>query len=287
MSVYINRQKTKEQKQNLKGDKKMTKTKKILIPIIAILVLASVVGIGFAAWLIVNPIDETVDGGSFLADEVKDYTYTATAVTTTAAPDGANTIIFGKGSEPEGGSKSWLSATDVPAEVMSATITVTLTPTDSSLDVTQEGVAAKLLNGNNLKVTVSYLGVPKASTDPVEYENQPKFNDAVVAGYLANPTLTVGSTTKTLEEEAWSNINLFVELTAGDFKVVDGKLTATVTMNFNWGIDGNPYTHFNGQEYSAELADRANRMLTALRLLNGGKYQIHLETVAPTPTPVA
>lgn len=245
----------------------MTKTKKILIPIIAILVLASVVGIGFAAWLIVNPVNETVDGGSFVADEVKDYTYTATA----AASDN---ITFGKAAAPAGTNYGWLSATDVPADALTATITVTLDPT---VDRT---TAEQMLNGNKLKVAVSYKGVYNGAT----YEKEGAFNSAVTAKYLANPTLKVGETTKNLAEaEAWGESNLFVELTASNFTATESNTyTAEITITFAWGENGNPYTYFNGLPYSTENATAASAMLSAVRELNNGKYQIHLETVAPS-----
>ena len=233
----------------------MTKTKKILIPIIAILVLASVVGIGFAAWLIVNPVNETVDGGSFVADEVKDYTYTATAAA-------SGKITFGKGAAPAGTNDGWLSATDVPADALTATITVTLTPTVSGT------TAEQMLNGNKLKVAVSYKGVEAGA-----------FNSAVTANYLANPTLTVGGTTKSISE-AWGADNLFVELTASNFTAAESNTyTAKITITFAWGENGNPYTYFNGRPYSTENAAAASAMLSAVRKLNDGKYQIHLETV--------
>ena len=236
----------------------MTKTKKILIPIIAILVLASVVGIGFAAWLIVNPVNETVDGGSFVADEVKDYTYTATAAA-------SGNITFGKGAAPAGTNYGWLSATDVPADALTATITVTLTPTVS------ETTAEQMLNGNKLKVAVSYKGVEAGA-----------FNSAVTAKYLANPTLTVGGTTKSIAE-AWGADNLFVELTASNFTATESNTyTAEITIAFAWGENGNPYTYFNGLPYSKDNATAASAMLSAVRKLNDAKYQIHLETVAPS-----
>lgn len=235
----------------------MTKTKKILIPIIAILVLASVVGIGFAAWLIVNPVNETVDGGSFVADEVKDYTYTATAAA-------SGNITFGKAAAPAVTNYGWLSATDVPPDALTATITVTLTPKVS------ETTAEQMLNGNKLKVAVSYKGVEAGA-----------FNSAVTAKYLANPTLTVGGTTKSIAE-AWSADNLFVELTASNFTAAGNTYTAEITITFAWGENGNPYTYFNRLPYSTENAAAASAMLSAVRKLNDGKYQIHLETVAPS-----
>ncbi len=238
----------------------MTKTKKILIPIIAILVLASVVGIGFAAWLIVNPVNETVDGGSFVADEVKDYTYTATAAA-------SGNITFGKAAAPAGTNYGWLSATDVPPDALTAKITVTLTPTVSGT------TAEQMLNGNKLKVAVSYKGVEAGA-----------FNSAVTAKYLANPTLKVGGTTKNLAEaEAWGADNLFVELTAENFTAAaSNTYTAEITITFAWGEKGNPYTYFNGLPYSKDNATAASAMLSAVRKLNDGKYQIHLETVAPS-----
>lgn len=239
----------------------MTKTKKILIPIIAILVLASVVGIGFAAWLIVNPVKETVDGGSFVADEVKDYTYTATAAA-------IGNITFGKDAAPAGTNYGWLSATDVPADALTATITVTLTPT------VKETTAAQMLNGNKLKVAVSYKGLENG-------EKSGAFNSAVEAHYLANPTLKVGETTKSIAE-AWGADNLFVELTASNFTAAGNTYTAEITITFAWGANGNPYTYFNGLPYSTENAAAASAMLSAVRELNNGKYQIHLETVAPS-----
>lgn len=236
----------------------MTKTKKILIPIIAILVLASVVGIGFAAWLIVNPVNETVDGGSFVADEVKDYTYTATAAA-------SGNITFGKAAAPAGTNYGWLSATDVPADALTATITVTLTPTVGGT------TAEQMLNGNKLKVAVSYKGVESDA-----------FSSAVSAHYLANPTLKVGETTKNIAE-AWGADNLFVELTASNFTAAaSNTYTAEITITFAWGENGNPYTYFNGLPYSTENAAAASAMLSAVRKLNDGKYQIHLETVAPS-----
>ncbi len=243
----------------------MTKTKKILIPIIAILVLASVVGIGFAAWLIVNPVNETVDGGSFVADEVKDYTYTATAAA-------SGKITFGKAAAPAGTNYGWLSATDVPDDALTATITVTLTPNVGGT------TAAQMLNGNKLKVAVSYKGVKNGGS----YDKAGAFNSAVTANYLANPTLKVGETTANLTE-AWGADNLFVELTAENFTAAaSNTYTAEITIAFAWGEKGNPYTYFNGLPYSTENAAAASAMLSAVRELNDGKYQIHLETVAPS-----
>ena len=92
-----------------------------------------------------------------------------------------------------------------------------------------------------------------------------------------------GTTKNLAEAEAWGESNLFVELTASNFTATESNTyTAKITITFAWGEKGNPYTYFNGLPYSAENATAASAMLSAVRKLNDGKYQIHLETVAPS-----
>ena len=88
---------------------------------ISLIVLAFVllIGIGYAGWVISSQTEATADGGNFTAYSVDSSTLQVSAV--------SGNIVFGYKAPASAFTDPWLTYTDVTAESLSATFTVTWT----------------------------------------------------------------------------------------------------------------------------------------------------------------
>lgn len=243
---------------------------KLTITIASILSVLVLVGVGFAAWVIINPNVSAEQHGNIEVDTVTDNSYDIKAefVTTNDASNG--TIVFGK-KIPENYNRTvWLTNNNEKEEKLTAILTLTAQnfKADSWTEISKK------------KLTVSMQTI-KNST-----EDNTGFDSLVKSQYITYPTLSgAGSVSKTLN--AWTDT---VEIKLADFDHAENATTATydLTITFAWGghfTDGgsivNPYVFYNNKDYSTENAALANTDLTAIHeALNGVSYKVSIKEQA-------
>ena len=236
---------------------------KLTISIASILSVLVLVGVGFAAWVIINPNVQANTDGTIQVDSVTDNSYDIKAefVKTSDATNG--TIVFGKKDDPSI-TKPWLTNAD---KVENLTATLTLTAQNFKADSWTE-ISKKTL-------TVSMQTIKGKADDN-------GFSTLVTSGYIAYPTLSgAGSVSKTLT--AWTDT---VEIPLEKFSHVENATTATyeLTIEFAWGskfTSVNPYTYYNNQTYDTKIAKEASDALTAIHeALNGVSYKVSIKEQA-------
>ena len=131
---------------------------KLTISIASILSVLVLVGVGFAAWVIINPkVNKEVDG-TITAETVTDKSYTLEA---SFAAD--EKIVFGA-PETMNNSNAWFTADDKTAkEDLTAKLTLTLKYKDWSVIPNEFSVTMKTKKGESLeqgrrKISVSAVG---------------------------------------------------------------------------------------------------------------------------------
>ncbi len=192
--------------------------KKWMMPVLALLLCVSMVGVGYAAWIIIAPSEPVNADGQFQV-----YTVENNSVQMTATVAANDKITFGSPATPTfTGENPWLQLIGGANEDLSATLTVeitnweqinqasrteTITLTISDFQILKDDVAQQLSNYSN------YVTFPLAQTATIVIE------DGVITSGSGN------------------GIN---------FDASTGKLT--YTLNFGWGQmfnSVNPYDYFN------------------------------------------
>ena len=144
--------------------------RRTLTIVVGLLLTLSLVGVGFASWVITAGDTEEVTGNINVEDVVDQRLELSNVLIVSASAD-TKSFVFGKGTK---GTNSWLSADDVDAEVLSATLTFDLAY-KSGTAIVLEG------EGKNVSLSVAFDDATKTLLE-----------NAVTAGYIeAVPTLTV------------------------------------------------------------------------------------------------
>ncbi len=225
----------------------MIRNRKWMMPVIALLLCVSMVGVGYAAWVITAPT--TVDATSnFTA-----YPVESNVVPFTTATSG--NVVFGKPQNATTKGK-WLTAgSDVEDESLNQTLTLTV----AAADVTK-------LKGKNIEFKLSGLTV----SDNVD--------TAVSSNYIVLPTTVNKTYTLTATSDSWT----CAELTSAGGSVTkdgSGNLVVVIPMTFTWGSafgSQNPYTYYNAlTATSANVADAATKL---------GKLNEYMENATYTLT---
>lgn len=226
---------------------------KLTISIASILSVLVLVGVGFAAWVIINPNVNKEAESTITAETVTDKSYTLEA---TFAAD--EKIVFGAPETTIAG--AWL--TNPTKEDLTAELTLTLTYNDWNVVP------------DNFNITMATTGensVFNELREGVKTESKAK-------GFqiIANPTISYGE--KLNEEIVMNGAASTIAKTA--FKKAESGNTATliITITFQWGTNGNPYTYYNGKDY-ATFREEANAVLTELYRLNTEKYKVTISGV--------
>lgn len=248
--------------------KKMKKS--FLLPLIGIIAVITIVGVGFAAWAIISPINIDDASGSITAEKLTDRTFTIDAT----QDDNTKNIHFGKGTVETLPTDAWFRDDSSTDGNLSTTITITLTPTNWDNDATIN----QYLEGRTINV--------KLATSDFD-----GFKTAIDANYLVIPTLTCGEKTSTLEGD-WASDNLITLNLAGtDFTKGESSYTATVTVTFAWGTateSTDPYTYFNkvtaetgkaAIELTEENINLAKAVCDTVYALNDATYTVSFEKV--------
>ena len=218
--------------------------RKTLTIVVGLLLTLSLVGVGFASWVISANDSETIIGNvevQTVTDRRLDVT--VSELTLTEGKYQGNSIVFGMPTATEistaGISNPWLTNDDTALENLSVTFQVV--------------VAFK--SGGNISTSDFTFGHQVVLGDGVQ--------GLVTEGYLAAPTVTATEV---------ENDN-----TAGNAPDTT-KVTYNVTLTFAWGADFgsiNPYLYYNKLDV-ATYADEAYTALNAINSLSGFTYQVNL-----------
>lgn len=257
------------------------KSKKILIPLICVVTVIAMVGVGFAAWTLISPATADDVNGSFVTEELQDRTFTITA-----SQPSAN-ISFGKPTEAVALHKdSWFTHSGDVVENLKATVTLTFDPTGDTMN---EAGVDYYLQGRKIKVALDFLGVQ----DGGSYKDTTIFNTAEEAGYVVFPSLYQdddkdNNKSAAITDHTWGEGEIFIYLDAGDFTRDGNVATAKVTVEFGWGTstqNQNPlkyYNQVNGDllkvPYSEENKGKATALINSVYGLNNAKYKISFQS---------
>lgn len=239
---------------------------KLTISIASILSVLVLVGVGFAAWVIINPNVKKEAAGNIEVDTVTDNSYDINAEFVKTVDTTNGTIVFGK-KDDTSITNPWLTNAD-KAEKLTATLTLTA----------QNFKAESWAEISKKTLTVSMKTIKSKADDN-------GFSTLVTSGYIAYPTLSGAGVSKTLT--AWTDT---VEIKLADFTHTENATTATyeLTITFAWGdhfktTDGtveNPYVYYNKKGY-AEAKDDASNALTAIhKALDGVSYEVSIKEQA-------
>ena len=243
---------------------------KLTISIASILSVLVLVGVGFAAWVIINPNVHKEAPGNITAETVTDKSYTLDAQIT------GGEIVFGA-PETMDNSKAWFTADDKTAkEDLTAKLTLTLNYKDWSVIPNEFSVTMKTKQGEGDDVFNSLRnGTDSALTGTLAGKN-----------FIANPQITYGSTTATVTMNGAAvkiAKTAFPDYNATD-TTTDKTVTLDITITFGWGtyftVENtgvvNPYVFYNGKDYE-KTREEANTVINAIAQLNTVKYVVTID----------
>lgn len=242
---------------------------KLTISIASILSVLVLVGVGFAAWVIINPNVHKEAESTITAETVTDKSYTLDAQIT------GGEIVFGA-PETMNNSNAWFTADDKTAkEDLTAKLTLKLNYKDWSVIPNEFSVTMKTKKGEGDDVFNSLRdGTDAALTGPLAKKN-----------FIANPQITYGSTTATVTMNGAAvkiAKTAFPDYNATD-TTTDKTVTLDITITFGWGtyftVENtvvNPYVFYNGKDYE-KTREEANTVINAIAKLNTVKYVITID----------
>lgn len=235
---------------------------KLTISIASILSVLVLVGVGFAAWVIINPNVNKEVAGNITVEEVHDLSYSLNAEMT-------GNIVFGA-TEAETTNK-WLTTKDGTPESLTATLKLTVNYKENGWDVLPQKFSFKIETTNDNDKVFNAL------------RDATKIADKVTSGkhILANPTIKYTKANESTETTATLEMNstTTVDIDRTAFVKDDTAHTATLTVKivFAWGGDlsgHNPYEYYNAQTYSDTLAAEAAGVLKDLYQLKNVGYKV-------------
>ena len=221
-------------------------------------------GVGFAAWVIINPnVNKEVDS-TITAETVTDKSYTLDAQIT------GGEIVFGAPETTIAG--AWL--TNPTKEDLKAELTLTLTYNDWNVIPDEFSVTMKTKKGKDADTVFNSL---RDGTDPTLTGTLAKKN------FIANPKITYGSTTTdvTMNGDAVK----IAKTAFPDYDATTGKtVTLNITITFGWGtyftVENtgvvNPYIFYNGKNYEKTRAE-ANTVINAIAQLKDVTYVVTID----------
>lgn len=246
---------------------------KLTITIASILSVLVLVGVGFAAWVIINPKVETNADGNIEVDTVTDNSYEIKAEFVKTTGDATNgTIVFGK-KDDASITKPWLTNTE-KAEKLTATLTLTA----------HNFQAGSWTEISKKKLTVSMKTIIKKAAENTETDDT-GFAGLVTGTYIKFPVITgTGITASKADATKWSEVT--VEIPLEKFTHAENATTATyeLTITFAWGDhfkngDGpveNPYVFYNKKTYAEAKGDAYTALNAIHEALNGVSYKVSI-----------
>lgn len=235
---------------------------KLTITIASILSVLVLVGVGFAAWVIINPSVNKEAKSSITAEGVTDKSYTLDAA---FAPD--EKIVFGAPAETING--AWL--TNPTKADLEAKLTLTLTYNDWAVIPAEFSISMK---------------TKKGGVDDTVFTSLRDGTETTLAGkkIIKDPTISYKDASN--ENKVVTPVSVKIngedtdvaKIKKDAFVVNSDEKTATleITITFGWGEafgGDNPYTYYNALGYEAKH-EEANTVLTALANLNEVKYVV-------------
>lgn len=258
---------------------------KLTITVASILSVLTLVGVGFAAWVISNPSVSANKDGTITAETVSDKSYTLEAVI------GGGEIVFGKPATPNAEiTTPWLTADSAAqTEDLSATLTLTLKYKDWNYVPLNFSVTMKSKKGEADDTVFTSLrdGSYSTLTGTLEKKN-----------FIANPKISYRSGSDTITKDVKMNgtaDDVTIPKTAfpnyDDTNTTDEKTAILeITITFGWGtyftVDGsvvNPYTFYNKKTYDKVIGTEANTVLTAISGLKDVSYTVTISGTTNTP----
>lgn len=242
---------------------------KLTISIASILSVLVLVGVGFAAWVIINPNVGANADGNIEVDTVTDHSYDIKAEFLKTSDTANGTIVFGK-KDDTSITKPWLTNNNEKEEKLTATLTLTAQnfKADSWTEISKKTLTVSM---KSLKSDADDTGFAGLATGDKKYIKFP-----VITG--------TGITASKADAAQWSDVT--VQIPLEKFKYTKGETTATyeLTITFSWGeyfTDNgsivNPYVFYNNMKYSTVNAALANTDLTAIHnALNGVSYKVNI-----------
>ncbi len=246
---------------------------KLTITIASILSVLVLVGVGFAAWVIINPNVNKEAESTITAEGVTDKSYTLDAA---FAAD--EKIVFGAPATMDN-ANAWFTADEKTAkEDLTAKLTLTLNYKDWSVVPTEFSVTMKTKTAEGKADSV--FNSLRDGTDADLGDLANKENN-----FIANPKITYGSTTADITMNG-----VAVPIKKDAFKqsesnstepTAEKTATLEITITFGWGtyftVESkgvvNPYIFYNGKEYEKARAE-ANTVINAIAKLNTVKYVV-------------
>ena len=235
---------------------------KLTISIASILSVLVLVGVGFAAWVIINPSVNKEAPGNIEVEEVQDLSYSLNAEMT-------GNIVFGA-TEAETTYK-WLTTKSGTPESLTATLKLTVNYKENGWDVLPQKFSFNIETTNDNDKVFNALRDATIIADKVTSGKH----------ILANPTIKYTKANESTETTATLEMNstTTVDIDRAAFVKDDTAHTATLTVKivFGWGSDltgKNPYEYYNAKEYSDTLAAEAAGVLKDLYQLKNVGYKV-------------
>lgn len=238
----------------------MRKSRKSIV-LLGLLVMALIINIGFAAWVIIAPTADANEKGSIKVETVQDQSWQFSTTwcksTTITKEDNQDVldklatnpiIVFGT---PKGVDQSgmWLQNKTIGEENLVAYLYVKASP------ASDEAVS---------RISDSYMTFTISDSD---------FGAAVTKGVIANPTIQIGAAAAVPHTDD----KTVYTLTAQQLK--DGVF---ITITFKWGTNGNPYTYYNAIENpTKDNIASAKSDLEALAKLVDAKFTLKISVTNP------
>ena len=221
-------------KQNFIFQEEKMMKKKWMAPILALLLCVSMVGIGFAAWIITTPTDATANG------QFQVYTVENNSVLMSAQVSEIAKITFGSPKSPATTTYHWLSLVDGAVENLSTTLTVT---------ITNWATINQASRSETITLTISDFKIQKnvGTTEAADWQDQ------TLADYTDYVTFPL-SQSKTITIKDGVVTSGSVE--GMSFDATSGQLTFPLT--FGWGQmfnSQNPMDYFNTKAAGAVAND--------------------------------
>lgn len=247
---------------------------KLTITIASILSVLVLVGVGFAAWVIINPNVGADADGNIEVDTVTDNSYDIKAefVNTTDATNG--TIVFGK-EIPENYNRTvWLTNNNEKAAKLTAILTLTA-----------QNFKAASWDTIKTKTLIVSMKTIKGNADDTGFAGLATGEKK----YIKFPVITGTDITASKADAAqWSDVTVKIPLEK--FTHAENATTATyeLTITFAWGeyfTDNgsivNPYVFYNNKDYGTVIAADANTALNAIHsALEGVSYKVSIKEQA-------
>ena len=217
--------------------------RKTLTLVLCLLATFALASIGFASWVLTNP-DVTVTGTTQGDFTVYDATDKSVSVAASISPTG---FIFGAPVTQETFSNPWLTMEGLEKDVLTVTITLTVTNYES---LGTDGLTVEvyqLFEGSGLKTAIDGTYITCTS------------------GSFAQKNITLNKESKS----AYSLTKTFSKSA-----IQTGNGTVSFELTFEWGTafgSKNPYNYYNALTYDASAATKLNALYAAL---NGLKFNL-------------